>query len=48
MTYKSLNYRQFIPVLVQAVKEQQVHIDSLRSELNALKDTLQSQGIDVE
>jgi hypothetical protein len=48
MTYKSVNYRQFIPVLVRAVKEQQVHIDSLRSELNALKDTLQSQGIDVE
>jgi len=47
-TYKSVNYMQLIPLLLQTVREQQAEIDTLRTELEALKEAVQNQGISVE
>jgi len=46
VTYKNLNYNAFIPILTQGIKEQQLLIDSLKSNLaqkDAVIETMQNQ-----
>ncbi len=44
----AVNYDGFIPVLIEALKEQQGQIDSLRAELAIVKTILAAQGHDVD
>lgn len=46
--YKSIDYMQLVPIVLQTVREQQAEIDTLRAELEALKEAVQDQGISVE
>ena len=55
LRYKSFNYVKLVPVLVQAMQEQQVQleaqqeqIEAQQKEIDALKEALRQQGLTVE